>query len=266
MANRNTMDRFKFIIPRKDENIFDKIAKPSLGRLAVQVLQIYDNTSKSKKPENIFIKYNAGIEACLQTNIQDDDFVIFMHEDCNIVDKLFKEKLEMVFQEHQDIGLLGVIGTTEITERGGWWMNDKSKLKGHIIQGQGNMNMNEGVHLVKGDIGYFDNIVGIDGLMMISKGHILNKGFRFDNETYEGNDFYDLDACMTILNMGYKVAIADILIYHNSQGMGVFNDIWKQSKERFFEKWTNKGYNLPFTSDQFKINEPEKNEIVEIEL
>jgi translation elongation factor EF-G len=134
----------------------------------------------------------------------------------------------------------------------------------HILQGKEGQD-NQGFHLQKGAIGYFDEIIGIDGCIMITTGKFIKEGLRFDDQTYTGNDFYDLDLCLNVSQMGYKIAVADILIYHASTGRGVFTDDWKNAKDIFLKKWTDKGFNFPLTRSQFPYKKIES-EIVEISL
>ena len=268
------MANIKCIIPRLDNQKFQIFAEPSMKKIGTQALQVFDKDNN--KPESIFKKYNAGIEAAIQGGLQDDDIIVFMHEDVGIIDNLFREKIELLFQEKNDVAVVGIAGAVEITERLGWWMNtpltidingtQSGALVGHLIQGKDGGGQGEGFHLIKGPIGYFDNLVAIDGCIMITQGRFIKEGLKFDDQTFtDGNDFYDIDICMKALDMGYRVACADILIYHESSGMGVFNDAWKANKEIFFKKWQDKGYKLPFTSDQFKKKEI-SSEIVEIQI
>jgi hypothetical protein len=257
------MPNYKCIIPRLNDNTFKQFAEPSLKKIGTQVFQIYDNDKNVH--ENIFKKYSAGLETVKQNGLNDTDIVILMHEDVFILDNLFKEKIELLFSEKPEVGLVGVVGANELTERGGWWMNGSDKLKGHIIQGQDDGGVDKGNHLVKGAIGYFDNVVCVDGCFMITKGEVIKNGLKFDDDIYTGNDFYDCDLCLTVLEMGYKIACADILIFHQSRGMGVFNDAWKTAKDQFINKWNNKSYTLPYTTNQFKVKEI-KSEIIELAL
>jgi GT2 family glycosyltransferase len=260
------MAQFKFVIPRMNDITFEKFANPSLKKLSTnaQVLQVFDKDKS--KPENIFQKYNAGIEAASKGGLNDDDIIVFMHEDVGIVDQLFIEKIQLVFSEKKDVGILGIAGAIEVTDKGGWWMTTPDKMRGHLIQGKPESTTGEGFHLQKGAIGYFDDLVAIDGCIMVTTGKILKEGLSFDDKTYTDSDFYDIDFCMQVLEKGYKIAVADILIFHQSSGMGVFNEPWKQAKEKFFKKWEEKGLKLPFTPDQFKLKQFEDSEIVEIDI
>jgi hypothetical protein len=259
------MANFKCIIPRngnKDEHRFKTLAEPSMNKIGGQLLQVFDKDPKQS--ESIFKKYQAGLKAAIDADLKNEDIVVLMHSDVSIVDNLFREKVELIFNEKTDVGLLGVIGTTELTDRGGWWMQTPDKMFGHILQGKEGQD-NQGFHLQKGAIGYFDEIIGIDGCIMITTGKFIKEGLRFDDQTYTGNDFYDLDLCLNVSQMGYKIAVADILIYHASTGRGVFTDDWKNAKDIFLKKWTDKGFNFPLTRSQFPYKKIES-EIVEISL
>lgn len=257
------MSIFKCVIPRVNDDKFRIFAEPSLKKIGTQALQVFDK--EKDKPENIFKKYNAGIEAAIQTGLNDDDIIVFMHEDVGIIDNIFKEKVELIFQEKNDVAIVGIAGATEITDRGGWWMTTPDKMRGHLVQGKQGGGQGEGFHLQKGAIGFFDDVVCVDGCLMITQGRFIKEGLAFDDKTYEGNDFYDIDFCFRAQEMGYKVAVADILIYHQSSGMGVFNDSWKKAKDTFINKWEQKGLTLPFVRSQFKMKEI-KSEIIEIEI
>jgi len=257
------MANFKCVVPRHNDQKFKAFTEPSMKKISGQLLQVFDQNKDV--PENIFEKYNGGIELMMNNGLADDDIVIFMHEDIGIVDNLFRDKVEFLFSEKKDVAVLGIAGATELTDRGGWWMTTPDKMRGHLLQGKDGGGQGEGFHLQKGAIGYFDDLVCVDGCIMITQGKFLKEGLAFDDKTYDSNDFYDIDFCFRAIEMGYKVAVADMLIFHQSSGMGVFNDPWKKSKQAFIDKWTSKGKTLPFTRDQFEVKEVES-EIVEIDL
>ncbi len=245
----------KFIVPRLDDKVYEEYLLPSLKKMQAQVFQVKDEPGKK---ESIFTKYNAGVEAVLKNGLAPEDIIVFVHEDVKLIDVLFQQKIEMLFNEKKDIGLVGIAGTTEFTDRGGWWMNTPDKLRGHLIQ---EMEAGQETHLVKGTLGYYDDLVIVDGCILMTTGKHILEGIRFDQETYDGNDFYDVDFCFEFLKRGYKVAVADILIHHKSQGKGSLEKPWHDAKEKFVEKW--KDYTLPITISQFDITE---DTIMEIEI
>jgi hypothetical protein len=234
----------KMIVARHDETIFQQYLKTSLMRLTIQVCEIHNDTIKENN--TMTKKYNKGVDA-IKPELKDEDIVCFCHEDVKILDPQFMPKLEMAFREKSDVGLLGVIGTSQMEESGAWWQTDNSKLRGHIIQ----ENNGKEFHLVKGKVGYFDDMVAIDGLFFAIRGKVINEGLRF-NEDLSGYDFYDIDVCLKVLEMGWKVGCADILVQHKSPGEGSLNENWSVNRDIVINNLKESKYNFPIVSKDFE--------------
>lgn len=257
------MAQMRFVVALNNENIFQQYLLPSLQKLQTQLLMVKDDLNDKK---TIFQKYNIAIQALIQTGLTDQDIVIFAHEDIKIMDSFFVPKIEMVLNERPNIGMIGIAGTNQLNDNCAWWSNpDPTKLRGHLIQ---EMENEPAQHRVW-NVGCFDDIVSLDGCILIIRGKCLLEGVRFDESNYPGLiDFYDLDFSAQVLERGYKLAVADILIQHKSMGKGSMNEPWHIAKSLFINKWTNKGYKFPITADQFKVNEDTEisDNIVEIEI
>lgn len=200
---------------------------------------------------SMFEKYNNAIESisAIHGKLSEDDYIVFAHDDVTICDPLLEEKIKIIFQNDSTLGMVGVCGTTSFPHEGGWWMGDrKSNGRGHIIQGLPDA---PEFHMVD-NIGYFDDVVSVDGCMFVVRGSIFNN-FKFDQDTYDGYHFYDVDMSMMVQYCGWKVAVADILIKHQSEGP-LGND-WHVSREKFINKWNNQGLTFPITRDQFTIGD-----------
>lgn len=234
------------IVARHNDEIFKGYLESSLEKfkgLGVLVHQIRNN----EKHNSMFSKYNLGIE---MANPQDDDILVFIHEDVKILDENFCKKLELVFNKKPDVGLVGLIGTTSFPEAGGWWLCDHSLHRGALIQGKPGTSGKETFHMVRKK-GYFEDLVSVDGFCFAVRGSVL-KDLKFDEETYpEAFHFYDVDFCFSILEKGWDIATCDILLEHASEGP--LPESWFKNKERFLNKWKSKtGYMFPITKEQFK--------------
>lgn len=244
----------KFIIARgdNDKEVYDKYIGESLQKLNTESYEVFNDNGENL---SIFQKYNIGIERAKSIGIKDDDIICFAHSDVSILDPNFSQKVEIVFKNKSDIGLCGVIGTREYSDNGGWWMTIPKMLSGHIIQeinGQSN-------HLVKGSIGYFDDMVVVDGLILMIRGKLLNDGLMWD-ESFDGYHLYDVDICLQVLSKGWKIAVADILVRHKSPGMGFLTKEWHDSKDKIINKYKKMGCEFPITTESFnKLNKNEKN-------
>jgi hypothetical protein len=239
-------------IAKNNDSVFSSYLVPFLDRYNIKACIASDEEGKR---DSIFVKYNQCITALINEGLKNDDIVLFVHEDVKLLDPNFVSKLELMFSEKKDVGLVGVVGVTELSENCRWWDNKPDKLKGHIIQENGQ----QAYHMVKGMVGYSDDLVAVDGLCFAVRADLLLGGLRFD-DTFKGFHFYDLDICCQILSMGHKIAIADILVLHKSIGDISKSEGWMENKDKFFKKWS-VGYKFPLTSRGF-IN----NNIKEIEV
>lgn len=231
----------KFIVLRKDEANYNSYIGKSLRSL--NVAQSCDiNVLDPKLGISHYI--NKGIEAFLKTDIKSEDILVFAHEDVNILDPFFIQKLETVFRNKPEIGIVGIAGTTEIDENLVWFKDNK-KIYGQWINNFEDKTKVMGV----GNVGYFDNIVAIHKCFVAIRLSLIKEGLRFDENL--SRDLYMVDLCFQVLDRGYKVAIADILLQHKSIREGN----WEA--KYVVDKYKNMGYSFPITVDQFKLDQLE---------
>jgi hypothetical protein len=249
---------FKLIVPRVagDDKTFKDVFEANLKNITSE-LAVYNIFDDPKQPNfSIFQKYNKAIDTLKKQDIGINDLFIFCHNDVGFLDNLFKEKIENIF-EQTNIALVGFVGTSELIESGCWWnTSDGSNkaLRGHLIQGSKKKLPMEGIHLVKGSIGFFDDVVGVDGLCMVVSGKaIRDSEITFDTETFKGNHFYDLSFCLDLLLAGYDIAVADILLYHQSEGASNVSEEWTKERDKFVNKYKTLGLTFPITKESIKV-------------
>lgn len=250
----------KFIVSRTSGNVLYKdTLEVGLKKFGLQVFQAIVNSPADEEPKSK--KYNTTIDALFQNNlIQDEDIVCICDEDVSLLDMYFSNKLEMVFKE-KSITLLGVLGTSLLSENCEWWMNPPEHLRGHIFQ-QNPKKLSESNHFEKGMVGYYDDIVAIDRCFMAIRGSEL-QNFRFD-DTFSNNELYNIDFCLQILEAGKKIAVADILLGRCEIPQNLTKDeVWQQKKNYLCSKWKTKGYVFPLTINNFGR---EDSGVVEVEL
>jgi hypothetical protein len=239
---------FYCVVAQHNPDIFNDYLMPGLQKWEIDTAISMD--ADSNKTESIFAKYNDGIKKLLEKTdnpIKEDDIICFVHEDVKIIDPFFIPKIELVFKERGDIGLCGVVGATELIETGAWWQTKAENLRGHIIQeDDGKI-----THLLKGMVGFFDEMAVVDGLCFFMRGSLFMDGLRFDDRTYDGFDFYDIDTCITVLEKGFKIGCADILLQHRSIGDVSKRKSWYDDRDKFIAKWKAKGIKFPITQKTF---------------
>ena len=232
----------RYVIAKSNDKLFQDYIQTHIKNVDPKLVSVVTNEMGS----TISKKYNYGIDYHLMNGLTDNDVICFVHEDVKIHDKLFNEKLEMIFKARPDIGLVGVMGTTNFVEQGGWWLSRRPiETRGHILQDR--PDLKEPFHMVD-QIGFFDDLVSVDGCCMFMSGKLATE-YTFDEDTYNGYHFYDCDCSFSALEMGYKVAVADILIEHASEGP--LPDSWHKNRKCFIDKWTSKGLTFPVNINSF---------------
>lgn len=265
---------FRFIVPRVagDDAIFDNIFKKHLPNMYSEVLSVFDDEHNKY---SIFAKYNKCIEQLLEKGISDDDVICFMHNDTAILDSEFVNKVEMIFKETTNVAI-GVVGTRELKGHACWWDSVAHLLCGHIVQGSKEKMPMDGFDLIKGSVGYFDSPVCFDGLAMFVRARVFrDSSIRFRTDIFSGNHFYDLSFCLDLKMAGYEICIADILLYHMSQGSSNGSSDWTTERDKFVKHYTSLGLTFPIDSKSIEkwrydkgiqINEPPTNDIEEFKL
>jgi GT2 family glycosyltransferase len=175
------------------------------------------------------------------------DIVVFCHDDIIIETTSWGKKLIKHFNE-TDFGIIGLAGTTSITESGRWW--DQKNLMVGIVNHQ-----HEGKKWTSAYSGNFgkDVIETIltDGLFFAVKKDRLKYEF---NEEVEGFHFYDLDFTFGNHVNGCKVGVMfDVRVTHLS--IGQTNEQWEENRVKFVDKWKD---NLPTEIEPKIIHEERK--------
>ncbi|HZH38517.1 MAG TPA: glycosyltransferase [Bacillales bacterium] len=213
----------------RDLEIYFNYAYPCFQQRNSLVIEI----SAKGCNDTLAMQYNQGIQKLLNEQSQNIELVVFLHPDVIILDDDFEQKILSAFAENPQVGLVGTLGSTYLPENGAWWSAKSASLRGHIIQEYEDKPTN---HMIKGSIGYYDDLLCVDGLFMAIRTSLLNQGLRFD-ETFPNYHFTDIDICFSVLKLGFKVAVIDTLMLHKSEGKRADDIEWHQNKEILFKKW-----------------------------
>ena len=193
-------------------------------------LVVIDN---SKNQYSIFSAYNEGVRRAK------GDILCFMHDDILYKTSNWGPMVASVLK-NEEVGIVGVIGSYCLIADYGYWDMMTPYVTGYMIcvsklGVQGNSNCNK----------YYDQnssneIVAADGFWLCARKDLF-KRISFDENTYSGFHFYDMDICMQSIMAGYKnMVLRDVLIQHNASPQYV--DQFFYNMKKFHEKWRN---NLP---------------------
>lgn len=228
-----------YIVACKDTTTLDQFLHPSFEKYRSPESLMYIEEGEDR---TIFKKYNDALSRI--PKIEDNDVVVFSHDDITIKDEYFEDKLDLYFKIRTKVGIAGVIGTNIFEEGSGWWLTDRqTNTRGRIVQG-----FKDGSeHTMAEPSGSDDSqIVSVDGCVLFMRG-IVAQTFRFDEDTYTGYHFYDVDTCFTLLEQGWDVGIIDVLVKHESEGP--LTQSWYDNRVNFMNKWMKKGYRFPIVKN-----------------
>lgn len=144
-----------------------------------------------KEAKCITSAYNAAM------NSTDAKYKVYLHQDTLIVNKDFIQDIINIFNEDNKIGMLGVVGGTNIPTNGIWW-EDPEKY-GQVYESHtGKMEL-----LAFAEVkSLYEEVKAIDGLIMITQYDI-----PWREELFDGWHFYDTSQCVEYNLAGYKIVV-----------------------------------------------------------
>jgi hypothetical protein len=204
---------------------FIEYLKKSSGNKKIEVIEKINNGEKSLSEV-----YNEIIQE------SKTDIVVLCHDDIYFDTTSWYYKLKSHF-ETSDYGILGVAGTTHMSETGMWWETNRRKNMIGIVNHESGGKKWTSKYSEEFNKSIRQTVI-VDGLFIaLSKSKIKH---NFDEE-FKGFHFYDIAFCFRNHLENVKVGvITNIRITHKS--IGQTNEQWEQNRELFVQKYNK---NLP---------------------
>lgn len=190
-------------------------------------LVVVDN---SDNRHSIFSAYNEGVRRA------NGEVLCFMHEDILYHTENWGEKILNHFED-KSIGVIGFAGAHFLPSVPTYWFTSPFISEFNLTNDNGKI-----IECKKEDFYQGKEIVDVvacDGFCFFVRKSVFDT-ISFDEKTYSGFHFYDMDICMQTLFAEFRVClIKDILIEHewsenpNKKGMELFNT----NRDVFFNKW-----------------------------
>lgn len=180
----------------------------------------------SENRYNIFEAYNTGVARSKGA------ILCFIHDDIKFHSKNWGVNVEKHFLDPQT-GAIGNAGSPYVSRfPGSWWAN--GLVDENIVV------CGDGQH--KSSKRYSDKlpaekkqVVVLDGMFLCIKKELFNT-IKFDDLTYDGFHFYDIDICLQIAKMQFRLYCTyDISIEHFSKGN--VNQNWIDNAIKANQKW-----------------------------
>jgi hypothetical protein len=180
----------------------------------------------SENRYSIFSAYNEGVRRSRYP------LLLFMHDDIAYRTGNWGAR---VFQHFVDgrVGAVGIAGTTYLPSHPCTWWSPRLGYQ-HIVQPVPGKNA-VSFQSFSCDLSENREVVALDGVWFCIRRSLFEK-LRFDESTYKGFHFYDIDTTLQVYLQGYRLICAtDILIEHRS--LGTHDEKWIREALAFHRKW-----------------------------
>jgi GT2 family glycosyltransferase len=195
------------------------------GHLSFIEVQLFANNTMGLSQ-----RYNEAIE----TAKNDPAILVFVHDDVEIMDWWWFQRLGLALQNHHLIGLAGnrqrapgQLSWAIANDQG--LLTDKSLWAGTVARG-------DGFQMVGWDCFANANVEVdlIDGLFMAADSETFHdQSIRFDEQfTFH---HYDMDISRQFQDKGLSLYVPAISVIHHSNG--VMGEAWNESAKRYLDKW-----------------------------
>lgn len=175
---------------------------------------------------SIFSAYNEGVKRAI------GDIACFMHDDILFETQGWGRVIQALINSEK-IGVVGVAGTYCIPDFPCYWSNS------HISTGRIKW---DGELWDEPNISGSCSVIALDGVFLCIKADLFrNMLISFDEKTFNGFHYYDMDICMQIHNAGYEAIVTrDIIMNHFHHA--IYNKNFFENQKIFYNKWKQ---NLP---------------------
>ena len=173
--------------------------------------------------------FEAYEKAFKELNADDDDIIIFCHDDIEIImDPMDFVKQLTKYVHHKNTGFVGVAGAAKLSKQCVWWQPE-NKLRGFSFHGESREEMYPT---------YFGNlrarVLVLDGLFLAARAKVLKTIDMSKPKQFKGEwDFYDLEYTLRSYEAGFDNWVAPLILRHESPGELVGRDSWHQNRQVF---------------------------------
>ena len=199
------------------------ILNPTTERLVSYLSSVDIEVKLLINEKSIFEAYENNFKAL---NAEDDDIIIFCHDDIDIImsPEEFKEELVRAANV-KNAGFIGVAGAAKLSKQCVWWQPE-NKLRGFSFHGP---NRNDMYPTFFGRL--HAKVLVLDGLFLAAKANVLKNISMKKPAQFQGEwDFYDLEYTIRAYEAGYDNWVVPIILRHESPGELVGRESWHRNR------------------------------------
>jgi hypothetical protein len=169
--------------------------------------------------------YNQGVER------SQGELLVFMHEDVFLLEEGWGRVLNGKFSEDAKLGMIGVAGCQYFSaDRPSWVAAGRPFIHGKVIHQMDARMILTVYSWEKSD----QEAVAVDGLFSAIRRDVFNAA-HFDEQTFDGFHFYDIDICMQVRKTHTIKVTPDVIVKHLSGGS--YDQKWQVYSQRFVAKY-----------------------------
>ena len=189
-----------------------------------------DVVVRKQNKENIGKHYNRVIDMAVTDNY---DWIILMHDDIQMDDYGFRDKLQEAFKEYDIVGLAGA-KQAEIKQPALWHLMSKQEDWSGAVAHPANDKQ-----IFMTNFGPTpQRCLVLDGLFLAIKVSSLKPEVRFDEDIPAIAHHYDIDFCLQANKHKLKLTTWPIWVIHKSPGLSEQDKTFSKSEKYFIDKWT----------------------------
>jgi hypothetical protein len=207
-------------------------------RLAVGDLSPFNLTVIDGEKHDLFSGFNAGAK---QTQ---GDLLAFIHDDVQLLGNPLTMAEPLKALSDPKTGFVGVAGARLLPEDACWWgghtrldvMNECRGMAAHADSQEFGMHFN----VWPSGVAKFGRVLVLDGVLLMCHRRTFESLNGFDEQTYKGFDFYDIDITFRASLAKLNNLAAPIPVLHQSGGIP--GPRWDANRKVFLSKF---GHMLP---------------------
>lgn len=201
-----------------------------------ELIEYFKKSSGNSNHVEVIEKINQGDKSLSQVyneiiNEAKSDIVILCHDDIYFDTPAWYSKVQKSFEKN-DFGILGVAGTTHLSQSGMWWETNRRKnMVGIVNHESGGKKWESRYSSPQGN--EISQVAVVDGVFIAIHKLRIKKLFV---EDFKGFHFYDLPFCLENHLEGVKIGVTtNIRITHKS--IGQTNQQWEDNRKQFIENY-----------------------------
>jgi Glycosyltransferase like family len=215
-----------------DEDQFRRYAEPGIRRTAEPDTIVIPHPAQG----SIFRNYNQILDQAAQ--IEGLEALVLLHQDSEIVDPRFCEKLRAALNDPQ-VGVVGCVGALGVRSIA-WWEGSvtwASFIHRYTELGGGDFPSVTWEHDKNPPYAQLGEVDSVDGFVLGLPPWTVQH-IRFDESLGQALHGYDFDFCLSVRDAGRKVVTADFKVVHN-HSLNLASDLenWASAHRAVTEKW-----------------------------